>query len=53
LDAALAPGFLLSPTSSRFWNSAAANAWLGFALAAFRAFYAVFASPSQDTLSGL
>ena len=49
LDTALAPGWL-SPTSSRFWNSAAATAWLGFALAAFCAFYAVFASPSQDKL---
>jgi len=28
------------------------NAWLGFALAAFCAFYC-FASPSQDKLSGL
>ena len=27
--------------------------WLGLALAAYRAFYAVFASPSQDKLSGL
>ena len=27
--------------------------WLGFALAAFCAFHAVFALPSQDTLSGL
>ena len=51
-DTALAPGLLLPPTSCRFWNCAAAIAWLGFALAAFCAFYAVFASPSQDTLSG-
>ena len=34
----------------RFWISAAVNAWLGFALAAY---HAVFASPSQDKLSGI
>jgi len=52
-DTALAPGLLMTPPLSRFWNCAAAIAWLGFALAAFCAFYAVLASPSQDTLSGL
>ena len=53
LDTALAPGLLMPPPLRRFWNRAAAIAWLGFALAAFCAFYAVFASPSQDTLSGI
>ena len=38
---------------SRFWNSVATYAWLGLALAVSCAFYAVFASPSQDKLSGL
>ena len=37
-DTAPVWGFLLPPTLGRFWNSAAVNAWLGFALAAFRAF---------------
>ena len=46
-------GLFAAATLSRFWNSVATNAWLGFALAAFCAFYAVFASPSQDKLSGL
>ena len=46
-------GLFAAATLCRFWNSVATIAWLGFALAAFRAFYAVFASPSQDKLSGL
>ena len=46
-------GLLHATTLSRFWNSAATTAWLGLALAAFCAFYAVFASPSQDKLSEL
>ena len=46
-------GLFAAATLCRFWNSVATNAWLGFALAAFCAFYAVFASPSQDKLSGL
>ena len=46
-------GLFAAAFLSRFWNSAATIAWLGFALAAFCAFYAVFASPSQDILSGL
>ena len=40
-------------TLSRFWNSVATYAWLGLALAVSCAFHAVFASPSQDKLSGL
>ena len=35
------------------WNCVATIAWLGLALVANRAFYDVFASPSQDILSGL
>ena len=54
-DTALAPGILLLPSSCRFWNCAAATAWVGLALAAFRTFLRClrFAKPSQDTLSGL
>jgi len=52
-DTALAPGILLLTPWCRFWICAAATAWLGLALAAFRAFHAVFASPSQDILSGI
>ena len=46
-------GLFAATTLSRFWNSVATNAWLGLALAGHYAFYAVFASPSQDKLSGL
>ena len=46
-------GPFAATTSSRFWNSVATYAWLGLALAVSCAFYAVFASPSQDKLSGL
>ena len=38
-------GLLNATTLSRFWNSAATNAWLGLALAAFCAFYLCFAKP--------
>ena len=41
-------GLSTATTLSRFLNSVATNAWLGLALAASCAFYAVFASPSQD-----
>jgi len=40
-------------TMMRIVGSVATNAWLGLALAVYCAFYAVFASPSQDTLSGI
>ena len=46
-------GLFTATTLSRFWNSVATYAWLGLALAVSCAFYAVFASPSQDKLSGL
>ena len=46
-------GLFAATTSSHFWNSVATYAWLGLALAVSCAFYAVFASPSQDKLSGL
>ena len=46
-------GLFAATTLSRFWNSVATYAWLGLALAVSCAFYAVFASPSQDKLSGL
>ena len=46
-------GPFAATTLSRFWNSVATYAWLGLALAVSCAFYAVFASPSQDKLSGL
>ena len=45
-------GLFAATTLSRFWNSVATNAWLGLALVVACAFYAVFASPSQDKLSG-
>ena len=46
-------GLFAATTLSRFWNSVATNAWLGLALAVTCAFYAIFASPSQDKLSGI
>jgi len=46
-------GLFTATTLSRPWNSVATTAWLGLALAASYAFYAVFASPSQDKLSGI
>ena len=46
-------GLFAATTLSRFWNCVATYAWLGLALAVSCAFYAVFASPSQDKLSGL
>ena len=46
-------GLFATTTLSRPWNSVATTAWLGLALAAIYAFYAVFASPSQDKLSGI
>ena len=44
-------GLFAAATLCRLWNSVATTAWLGLALAATYAFYAVFASPSQDKLS--
>ena len=46
-------GPFATATLSRSWNSVATTAWLGLALAATCAFYVVFASPSQDKLSGI
>ena len=46
-------GLFATTTLSRSWNSVATTAWLGLALAATCAFYVVFASPSQDKLSGI
>ena len=46
-------GLFAATTLSRPWNSVATTAWLGLALAASCAFYTVFASPSQDKMSGI
>ena len=51
-DAALAPDLMLLPPCS-FWTCVVATVWLDLALAILRAFCAFFASPSQDTQSGI